>query len=64
LTNPNGSTQIPVRKRWAIVAGFGVAAVVGPLFTHGTESGNVGWAWFAWFALNALFAAFTDVFVG
>jgi hypothetical protein len=33
-------------------------AVVAPIFTHGTDAGNVGWAWFLFFGLNALIAAF------
>jgi hypothetical protein len=45
-------------KRWGLVAGFVALAAVAPLFTHGTESGNVGWAWFLFFGLNALIAAY------
>jgi len=56
--------QSPARKRRGIVVMLLVFAVIGPLFTQGTESGDLGWGWFALFALNALFAAFTDVFVG
>lgn len=54
--------HIPARKRLGIVGMLLAFAVVGPFFTHGTESGNLGWGWFALFALNALLAAFTDVF--
>jgi hypothetical protein len=61
------STQgaaIPARKRWGLVAGLSVLAVVAPLFTLGTEAGNTDWAWFLFFGLNALIAAFKpDVFL-
>jgi len=59
-----GLFDIPARKRWGLVAGFGIAAVFGPLITHGSEAGNAGWSWFLFFGLNALIAAFTDVFAG
>jgi hypothetical protein len=56
--------SVPARKRWGLAAGFVALAVVAPLFTHGTEAGNTGWAWFLFFGLNAFIAAFQpDVFL-
>ena len=56
--NSTAHSPIPARKRWGLAAAFLAVAAFMPLITHGTESGNVGWAWFAFFALNALIAAF------
>jgi hypothetical protein len=64
ITAHDTRSGIPARKRLGLVAGLSVLAVVAPLFTHGTEAGNTGWAWFAFFGLNALIAAFKpDVFL-
>ena len=56
--NSDPHSAIPARKRWGLVAGLSALALVAPLFTHGTEAGNTGWAWFLFFGLNALIAAF------
>lgn len=55
---------IPAHKRWGLTAAFLAVATFIPLITHGTESGNVGWAWFLFFGLNALIAAYKpDIFL-
>ena len=50
--------EVPARKRWGLAAAFLAVAAFMPLITHGSEAGNVGWAWAAFFGLNALIAAF------
>jgi len=58
LPDPSNPSDRPSliahRSSLALAAAFALAAILPPLCFHGTEAGNVAWAWFLFFALQSV----------
>lgn len=53
--SPGQCRSVKARVRQcSLSAGFALAAILPPLFCHGTEAGNAAWAWFLFFALQSV----------